>query len=162
MLRSKSIEVDKIDKDILEFLLVLRKMMRTHDGVGLAAPQLGKSVRIIATSQWEKGKDRSKFIGETMMINPTITQRSKEMFLAEEACLSVPDVYGYVKRHKGITVEYLDAKGHKQSKKLKDFNATIIQHEIDHLDGILFVDKMVKEKGSKKDTRKEKEKKGKK
>ena len=98
-------------------------------------------------------------MGETLMVNPVITDMSKEMITAEEACLSVPDVFGFVRRHKSVTVEFLDHKGHKQTKKLKDFNATIIQHEIDHLDGILFVDKMVKEKPSKKDSRKGKEKK---
>jgi peptide deformylase len=92
------------------------------------------------------------------MVNPVITDRSKEMITAEEACLSVPDVFGFVRRHKSIAVEFLDHKGHKQTKKLKDFNATIIQHEIDHLDGVLFVDKMVKEKSKKKDNRKEKKK----
>lgn len=84
------------------------------------------------------------------MINPMITDKSKEMITGEEACISVPDVFGLVRRHKNIVVEYLDAKGNKQKKKLKDFNAVIIQHEIDHLDGVLFVDKMTKE------TRKEK------
>jgi len=79
------------------------------------------------------------------MINPMITDKSKEMITGEEACLSVPDVFGLVRRHKNIVVEYLDAKGNKQKKKLKDFNATIIQHEMDHLDGVLFVDKMTKE-----------------
>ena len=90
------------------------------------------------------------------MVNPVLTDTSKEMITAEEACLSVPDVFGFVRRYKSVTVEFLDHKGHKQTKKLKDFNATIIQHEIDHLDGVLFVDKLVKQKSSKKNTQKEK------
>jgi len=133
--------------------------MYINDGVGLAAPQIGNNIRVIATTQREKRSDKNKLIGETIMVNPVITDMSKEMITAEEACLSVPDVFGYVRRHKSVTVEFLDQKGHKQTKKLKDFNATIIQHEVDHLDGILFVDKMVKEKPSKKDTWKGKEKK---
>lgn len=133
--------------------------MYSNDGVGLAAPQIGKNIRVIATTQREKKSDKNKLIGETIMINPVITDTSKEMITAEEACLSVPDVFGFVRRHKSVTVEFLDHKGHKQTKKLKDFNATIIQHEIDHLDGVLFVDKMVKEKPSKKNGRKGNEKK---
>lgn len=146
ILRARSQEVDKIDKSLAEFFPVLKKMMRTHDGVGLAAPQIGKNIRVIATTQWQKKGDKKKFVWEIIMINPKLLQVSKETFLAEEACLSVPDVYGYVKRHKNIMIEYMDIKGNKQTKKLKDFNATIVQHEIDHLDGILFVDKIVKQK----------------
>ena len=84
------------------------------------------------------------------MINPKILDRSKETILWEEACISLPNCTGMVRRHKGISIEFMDLKGKKQSKKYKDFNAVIIQHEIDHLDGILFMDKVVKEKPGKK------------
>ena len=80
------------------------------------------------------------------MINPCIIDWSQEMAIDEEACISLPDTFGKVKRNKAVTVTYLDTKGHKQVKKLKDFNARIIQHEIDHLDGVLFVDKIIKGK----------------
>lgn len=150
ILRSTSVEVDKIDSSLSEFFMVLRRMMYTHDGVGLAAPQIGKNIRVIATTQREKKGKENKLLWETIMVNPILLEVSKETFLAEEACLSLPDIYGYVRRHKSIIVEYTDIKGHKQKKKLKDFNATVVQHEIDHLDGILFVDKMVKRKEVKK------------
>jgi peptide deformylase len=68
------------------------------------------------------------------MINPNITGTSADCAISEEACISLPDERGKVRRHKSIVVEYTDLKGHKQKKKFKDFNATIIQHEIDHLD----------------------------
>jgi peptide deformylase len=84
------------------------------------------------------------------MINPKITERSKETILREEACISLPNCTGMVKRHKAITIEFLDIQGKKQNKKYKEFNAVIIQHEIDHLDGILFMDKIVKKKSAKK------------
>lgn len=137
-------EVKKIDDDLQSFFVTLKRMMRNHDGVGLAAPQVGENIRIIATTQRERTGKKNKYLGETIMVNPVIIDASKEMISAEEACLSVPDVFGYVKRHKSVVVQYLDQKGNKQKKKLKDFNATIIQHEIDHLDGVLFVDKMFK------------------
>lgn len=78
------------------------------------------------------------------MINPKIVDRSKETILREEACISLPNAIGMVRRHKAITVEFLDLKGKKQNKKYKEFNAVIIQHEMDHLDGVLFLDKLVK------------------
>jgi peptide deformylase len=78
------------------------------------------------------------------MINPEIIEKSNEMLVSEEACLSVPDVIWKVKRHQNIVVEYLDIFGRKKKKKLRNYNACIVQHEIDHLDAILFVDKLIK------------------
>jgi len=80
------------------------------------------------------------------MINPKIIDRSKETILREEACISLPDCTGMVRRHKGIHVEFTNTQGKKQKQKYKDFNAVIIQHEIDHLDGVLFMDKIEPEK----------------
>lgn len=77
------------------------------------------------------------------MINPQIIQASGEMSLSKESCLSLPGLEGTVKRHKNIQVEYVDLKGNLQTKKVKDLNAFIIQHEIDHLDGILYADKVI-------------------
>ena len=115
ILRSKSLEVETIDDELQLFFLALRKMMYTNDGVGLAAPQIGQNIRVIATTQREKKSGKSKLIGETIMVNPVITDMSKEMITAEEACLSVPDVFGFVRRHKSVTVQFLDHKGHKQN-----------------------------------------------
>lgn len=83
------------------------------------------------------------------MINPKIIDTSKETILWEEACISLPNCTGMVRRYKGIHVEFLDIKGKKQKQKYKDFNAVIIQHEIDHLDGVLFMDKVEPEKKKK-------------
>ena len=149
ILRTISEPVNTVSAEIKEFCTALKRMMWSHDGVGLAAPQIGKNRRIIATSQRNKRGDDKKLLGDTIMINPRITQASTEMEIGEEACLSLPEIFGMVKRHKAITVEFTDLQGHKQTKKLKDFNARIIQHELDHLDGILFVDKLVKEKKKK-------------
>ena len=145
ILRAISEEIKEINDELKDFLLILRRAMWENDGVGLAAPQIGKNIRVIATTQREKksGK-KNKLLGETIMINPVLKELSKEMIIAEEACLSVPDVFGKVKRHKSVVVHYTDPKWNVQKKKLKDFNATIVQHEIDHLDGVLFVDKLVK------------------
>jgi peptide deformylase len=84
------------------------------------------------------------------MINPKIVEKSKETILREEACISLPNCTGMVRRYHTINVEFLDLKGKKQTKKYKEFNSVIIQHEIDHLDGILFMDKIMEEKPAKK------------
>lgn len=83
------------------------------------------------------------------MINPIIIEKSKETILWEEACISLPDCIGMVRRRKNIQVEFTTPEGKKQKKKFKNFNAVIIQHEIDHLDGILFMDKVIPEKKKK-------------
>ena len=144
ILRNISEEIEEINQDLIIFCHKLIVLMYQNKGVGLAAPQVGENIRVIATSQRDKKKTKDKFLGETIMINPKIIEKSKETILREEACISLPNCTGMVKRHQAITVEFLDLKGKKQNKKYKEFNAVIIQHEIDHLDGILFMDKAVK------------------
>ena len=150
ILRTVSEEIEEISQELVEFCNKLLVLMYQNKGVGLAAPQVGENIRIISTSQRDKKKTKDKLLWTTIMINPKILDRSKEMILWEEACISLPNCTGMVKRHKAITVEFMDLKGKKQNKKYKEFNAVIIQHEIDHLDGILFMDKVVKPKSGKK------------
>ncbi len=117
------------------FLNDFKETMYAADGVGLAAPQVGESLRLIAVD----------FEGEPkIMLNPKITKKSWLKATAEEGCLSVPKFYGPVKRHKKITVEFFDEQGNPQKISYRDTSARIIQHEVDHLDGILFIDKLVK------------------
>ena len=82
-------------------------------------------------------------VGETILINPKIVERSSETFLSEESCLSLPDFVGHTKRHRKITVEYQDLLGNHKKKEFSDYNSSVLQHEIDHLDGILFIDNLV-------------------
>lgn len=144
ILRTKSELINKITPEIKEFCEDLISLMRKNKGVWLAAPQVGKNLRIIATTQRDMKKDKEKLLAETIMINPEIKEFSQDTIIWEEACISLPDILGKVKRYKSITVEYLDIKGNKQKKKLKDFDAVIVQHEMDHLEGVLFTDKLVK------------------
>ena len=144
ILRTKSKEIKKIDKDLVDLANDMIDLMYEHDWVGLAAPQIGENIRMIAVTSRKETKKWSELASETVMINPVITEKSKETVIWKEACLSIPDVIWYVKRHKNITVEYTSLDWHKKSKKLKDYNAVIIQHEIDHLDWILFIDKIEK------------------
>lgn len=134
ILRQKTQEIENfsnIQKIIPEFV----KTMIDHDGIGLAAPQIGKSIKLIAIQT----KD-----GPEIFINPKITSKSLKKEIAEEGCLSLPKIFGKVKRAYKITVRFQDEKGNKQKIVAKGLYARVLQHEIDHLDGILFIDKIIK------------------
>jgi len=135
ILRKKSakIELKKIGARELKSLIAsLTKTMVKTDGVGLAAPQIGKSIRLVLINS----KD-----GAFCLINPKINKKSWARELGQEGCLSVPGVFGQVKRHKKITLTYFNQAGKKIKLTAAGMMARVIQHEIDHLDGILFIDK---------------------
>lgn len=144
ILRKKSEKIDKIDRDLLEFAGDLLEIMYENDWVGLAAPQIWKNIRMVAITFWKEWKKWPKLVWEDVMINPMITEKSNDMETSQEACLSLPDIVWKVKRHKNIVVKYKNIEWRTVSKKLKDYNSFIVQHELDHLDGILFVDRMIK------------------
>lgn len=147
ILRTKSEKISEIDEEIKEFAEILMEMMREYDGVGLAAPQIGKNLAMIATTQWKKmptWKHADKdYLGETLLINPKIIGHSQETQISEEACLSLPGEQGKVERYEWIIVKFKDIKGKEKQQKYSGFNACILQHEIDHLNGILFTDKLI-------------------
>ena len=121
--------------------------MYAYDWVGLAAPQVGKNIRVIATTQWKEikrwRKTNKEIIGETAMINPEILEHSEEMKKWEEACLSVPWLCGDVERWSRIVVKYQDKKWKVHVQKYTWFSAVVIQHEMVHLEWILFTDKVI-------------------
>ncbi len=147
ILRAKSQEVDLIP-EVKNFWKILLELMYEYDGVWLAAPQIWKNWRIIAVTFWQKRWKKYDFLWEEIMFNPKITWFSKETEIDEEACLSLPGVVWDVERSKEIIVEYIDINWNKRSKKLKWLNARIVQHEVDHLDWILFIDKIVDKKSN--------------
>ena len=131
--KSEKIGLEKIKANGLKELCAdMIKTMKEKDGVGLAAPQVGKNIRLIAINT----KD-----GPKIMINPKIMNKSWAKEWNEEGCLSVPGVYGKVRRNKKINCVYLDKKGQKTKIQAEGLLAFVIQHETDHLDGILFIDK---------------------
>jgi len=135
LLRKKSEEIDlkEIKANELKGLCAdMIKTMKEKDGVGLAAPQIGKNIRLIVINTKN---------GVKIMINPKITKKSWAKELNEEGCLSVPGVYGKVKRNKKINCVYLDKRGQKTKIQAQGLLSFVIQHEIEHLDGILFIDK---------------------
>lgn len=135
-LRQKSQKLDfaKITTKNLERLCRdMTETMRVKDGVGLAAPQIGKNIRLAVINTQD---------GPICLINPKIIKKSIAKEWGEEGCLSVSNVRGEVKRHKKITCYYFDQNNNKNKLEANGLMARVIQHEIDHLDGILFIDKM--------------------
>lgn len=144
LLRDHCKEVETFDQEIQDFATILIELMYYYEGVGLAAPQLWKEIRMVAVTQWkEKGKKRIH-LGEKILINPVLLEHSQETILFEEWCLSLPDTFGKVRRYQNIKISYFDEQGHKHTEQFSGYNAIIIQHEMDHLEGILFVDKLTK------------------
>lgn len=146
ILRVSADAIEEITPEIREFAYDLLELMWLYEWVGLAAPQVGKSRKIIATTQWKSGKRGEKNTWEIVMINPEIIEKSTQTVLSEEACLSLPWEQGTVRRYRQITVSYHDPEGRKHTRKFEDFNAAIVQHEIDHIEGVLFIDKLVEPK----------------
>ncbi len=113
-----------------------------HAGVGLAAPQVWINKRLIIVSLLSDWEDEG--FSTVMMINPQVLEHSKQTNKDNEWCLSLPKTRGEVMRWNDIKLTYLDEKGKTKTLKFQWLSARIIQHEIDHLDGILFTDKLVK------------------
>jgi peptide deformylase len=132
-LRERSAEIDPKElKNMRELIADMKLTMEKKDGVGLAAPQIGNNIRMIVIST----KD-----GPLAMINPVLKNLSFFKEWGEEGCLSVPGKYGQVKRHRSLKCEYLDDQGNKKAMQATGLMARILQHEVDHLDGVLFIDK---------------------
>jgi len=119
------------DKKFQELMADMAKTMLAKDGVGLAAPQVGRNWRLIVINTDE---------GIWPMINPTLSDISRATIVEEEGCLSVPNVFGPVRRAKEVTCHYYNEFGREKQLLAKGALARIIQHEIDHLDGVLFID----------------------
>lgn len=112
-------------------------------GVGIAAPQLAQSYRLfIVASRPNQRYPHAPTIEPTAMINPKLLSHGREIVKDWEGCLSVPGIRGLVPRYREIEVEYTNRTGQQERKILTDFVARIFQHELDHLDGILFIDRI--------------------
>lgn len=133
VLRSRSKEVENITEQTEELIENMIDSMEAAEGIGLAAPQIGILQRVIVV----KIEDDLK-----ITINPVLIKEKGEA-MAEEGCLSVPDQRGLVKRPEEITIEGLNEKGEKVKYELEGLKARAFLHEIDHLNGILFVDKAI-------------------
>jgi peptide deformylase len=143
------LETDIKNTEFKRLLQDLSQALATRDdGVGLSAPQIAINKRVFVVSgkvfdkNWLNDKSSSQAKTEDeYFINPKILKVSKKLSTLEEGCLSIPEIYGMVKRPATVTMEYFDKNGENQKKKATGILARIFQHEIDHLDGILFTDK---------------------
>jgi peptide deformylase len=143
ILRSQAKPVITIDKNIVELIDSLTATAIANQGVGIAAPQISQSYRLfIVASHPSDRYPHAPTMPPTAMINPRILSHSDEIVKDWEGCLSVPDVRGLVPRYSEITVEYITKAGETKQEILTDFVARIFQHELDHLDGILFIDRI--------------------
>jgi len=141
VLRRKAHKVNQVDAEIRKLIEDMVETMREEPGVGLAAPQIGISSRIIVVEYVEDEEDENAKPRLFAVINPEIIRASEETEMGIEACLSVPNLVGEVERHNEIVVKGLNKQGKPTKIKVDGWLARIFQHEIDHLDGILFTDR---------------------
>ena len=144
ILKKISKEVEVIDEKIKQLGQDMLDTMYKNDGIGIAACQDGMFHRMIEYDIRYIQEDAKK--EGNILINPQITSRSKNMIEVEEGCLSFPDLYKDILRHEKVTVEYTDINGKKKKISAKDIEAVVLQHEIDHLDGIVFLDRYNEQK----------------
>jgi peptide deformylase len=135
ILGKKSKPIRKIDSGIRRLAADMLETMYHYSGVGLAGPQVGESLRIITVDS------RDPEFGPRVLINPKISSMSGEAF-GEEGCLSLPNLYANVKRSMTVSLTYTDLDGKEQSEEWSGLLARIAQHEIDHLNGVLFVERI--------------------
>lgn len=134
-LRERARPVEAVDDGVRALVADLFDTMRAAKGVGLAAPQVGVGQRVAVV---DVGDDTSPLV----LVNPRLVETSEARETAEEGCLSIPDLYGDVARAQTVVVEALDAAGRPYRATVSGFAARAVQHEVDHLDGILFLDRL--------------------
>jgi peptide deformylase len=138
ILRRRALDVRAFDASLRKLADDMLEAMEREEGVGLAAPQVGLEVRLlVALNMREPGDEDAEPV---VLLNPDITERSRETWVYEEGCLSIPGIRGDVTRPVRIRVNYQDLDGKAHTLEAEGMFARILQHEIDHLDGKLFID----------------------
>ncbi len=146
--------IGKIDNEVLSLIERMKKTLqntRDPEGVGLAAPQVGKSVQIFILKPSKKSKIHV-FINPTIQVlnlpkpDTELQKKPKRKKVKLEGCLSLPNIWGHVERNPQVSVLYLNEEGKKYKKVFAGFDATIIQHEYDHLQGVLFPKRVLEQK----------------
>ena len=138
ILNKKTTLVKTIDASLIKLVSDMIESCRKVNGIGLAAPQIGKSIRLCIINLEHLG------LPPFALINPRIVRKSFKKIEMEEGCLSIPGVFGTVKRPVKIKVEALNLHGAKSQFDADGMVARVIQHEVDHLDGVLFTSKIIK------------------
>lgn len=137
---------EDITKDYPELAQVINNLYETMDhcnGVGIAAPQVGIGIRLFVIDSRRMFEEEEEHLGcRKIFINPEILEESGEVWSYEEGCLSIPGVNGDVNRHEKIKIKYLDENFVEHTEYYDDMNARVIQHEYDHIEGVLFTEKL--------------------
>ena len=140
ILREPSKPVERVDDALRAFADDMLETMYDAPGIGLAAIQVGEPLRMLVIDVSKEEEEKAPQV----FINPEIMATGDEVSSYEEGCLSIPDYYADVERPASVTVDYLDLQGRKQTMDAEGILATCLQHEIDHLNGILFIDHISK------------------
>jgi peptide deformylase len=137
VLRAPSEAVDEVDDGVRTLVADLMDTMYDADGVGLAAPQVGVGLRVIVVDTREEDGE-----GPLALVNPSIVEASGDTEKAEEGCLSIPGIADIVERPARVVIEALDPEGRPLRVEADGLRARALQHEVDHLDGVLFLDRL--------------------
>lgn len=136
VLKQKAEKVGGVDDEMRKFLDDMLETMYAENGCGLAAPQVGVSKRVVVIDIAHEGEEPNPLY----MVNPEIIWKSEEKEVCEEGCLSLPTLRAEVERPASVRIKYLDYNGDECELCAKDFLAVAVQHELDHLDGVLYID----------------------
>ena len=137
VLRRKAAPVARVDDTVRELVMEMFQIMTEEDGVGLAAPQVGESLRVFVTG--ERAHDQ---VPARVFINPVLRDLEGELEPHDEGCLSLPGIRGMIRRPPKVTIEALDLEGKPFTLTSDAFCARVWQHEFDHLEGVMIVDRM--------------------
>ena len=140
ILRKKSESLEKVDNELRKLMDDMLKTMYAAPGIGLAAVQVGILKRLIVVDVSKDDKKKNPLF----LVNPKIIYKSKNTSIHEEGCLSLPGHFAEIERPSECHIDYLDYNGEKKNLKADGLLSTCIQHEIDHLDGVLFIDYLSK------------------
>ncbi|MCG7507594.1 peptide deformylase [Mesorhizobium retamae] len=140
VLRQVSKPVERIDEPLLKLADDMLETMYDAPGIGLAAIQIGEPLRMLVIDLAKEGEPPAPHV----FINPDVLESGTERSVYEEGCLSIPDYYAEVERPATVRVRYLDREGRLQEMQAEGLMATCLQHEIDHLNGVLFIDHISK------------------
>lgn len=140
ILRKKSENLEKVDNDTRKLLDEMLKTMYAAPGIGLAAVQIGILKRLVVIDISKEDQKKNPLF----LINPVITYKSKNTSIYEEGCLSLPGHFAEIERPSQCSVDYIDYNGKEKKLKADGLLATCIQHEVDHLNGVLFIDYLSK------------------
>jgi peptide deformylase len=136
ILRKQAKRVERVDAELNRLIDDMFATMYDAPGIGLAAPQIGISRRLIIMDPAKDDQPKTPLV----MVNPEILDRSEELRLHEEGCLSIPEFNAEIERPARTRVAYIDREGKAQEMEMEGIWSTLVQHEVDHLNGILFID----------------------